>query len=348
MVARRDGRIAVYGATGHTGRFVVAELLRRGFAPVAVARDDAKLAASGLREQGIVCRTASIDEPDALDSAFAGAAAVINCAGPFLDTAEAVAAAAVRARIHYLDVTAEQPSALATFDRFGDAAREAGVAVVPAMGFYGGLSDLLVTAAAGGWETLDQVRLGVALDSWHPTAGTRLTGERNTAPRLRIAEGQLAPIPQPPRASTWDFAEPFGRQDVVELSFSEVALIARHLRIADLRCFINQGPLRDLRDPATPPPRAADERGRSPQTFLVEAIVGAGADSRRAVARGIDIYAVTAPLICEAVDRILRGGVRQGGAFAPGALFDADDFLRALSPHQLTFAPARCLAAAVG
>jgi NAD(P)-dependent dehydrogenase (short-subunit alcohol dehydrogenase family) len=28
--------VAVYGATGHTGRFVVAELLRRGFVPVAV------------------------------------------------------------------------------------------------------------------------------------------------------------------------------------------------------------------------------------------------------------------------------------------------------------------------
>jgi short subunit dehydrogenase-like uncharacterized protein len=157
-------RIAVYGATGHTGRFVVAELLERGFAPVAVARDAGKLAVAGFREQGIVTRAASIDEPAALDSAFAGAAAVINCAGPFLDTAEAVAAAALRrARIHYLDVTAEQPSALATFDRFDGPARDAGVAVVPAMGFYGGLSDLLVTAAASGWEALDEAQISVAL-----------------------------------------------------------------------------------------------------------------------------------------------------------------------------------------
>jgi short subunit dehydrogenase-like uncharacterized protein len=190
-------RIAVYGATGHTGRFVVAELLRRGFAPVAVARDDGRVAVSGLREQGVSTRAASIGEPAALDSAFAGAAAVINCAGPFLDTAAAVAAAALRARIHYLDITAEQPSALATFDRFGDAARDAGVAVVPAMGFYGGLADLLVTAAASGWDALDEVRIGVALDSWHPTVGTRITGQRNTARRLIVVDGQLAPLPQP-------------------------------------------------------------------------------------------------------------------------------------------------------
>lgn len=339
-------RIAVYGATGHTGCFVVAELLRRGFAPVAVARDDAKLAVSGFREQGIVTRAASIGEPTALDSAFAGAAAVINCAGPFLDTADAVAAAALRARIHYLDVTAEQPSALATFDRFGDAARKAGVAVVPAMGFYGGLGDLMSTAAASGWDVPDEVRVGVALDSWHPTLGTRITGQRNTARRLIITDGQLAPVPQPAPESTWDFPEPFGRQDVVELPFSEVPLIARHLRVANLRCFINQGPLRDLRDPTTPPPRAADERGRSPQRFLVEAIVRVGRDRRRAVALGTDIYAVTAPLVCEAVDRILDGAVRHGGAFAPGELFDADDFLRRLSPQQLTFEPASRLASA--
>jgi hypothetical protein len=303
-------RVAVYGATGHTGR-------------------------------------ASIDEPAALDYAFAGAAAVINCAGPFLDTAEAVAAAALRARIHYLDITAEQSSALATFDRFGDAARDAGVAVVPAVGFYGGLSDLLVTAAASGWDAPDEGRISVALDTWHPTVGTRITGQRNTARRLIISDGRLAPAPQPAPESTWDFPEPFGRQDVVQLSFSAVVVIAKHLRIAHLRCFINRGPLRDLRDPMTPPPSPVDEGGRSPQTFLVEAIVRAGSHSRRAVASGVDIYAVTAPLVCEAVERILGGAVRQGGAFAPGELFDADEFLRTLSPHHLTFEPASSLGGAV-
>ena len=36
-------RIAVYGAYGHTGRFVVTELLRRGFVPVACGRDATRL-----------------------------------------------------------------------------------------------------------------------------------------------------------------------------------------------------------------------------------------------------------------------------------------------------------------
>ncbi|HWG66464.1 MAG TPA: saccharopine dehydrogenase NADP-binding domain-containing protein, partial [Rhodanobacteraceae bacterium] len=99
--------IAVYGAYGHTGRFVLDELRRRGFTAVACGRDVAR-----LREltaaTGIETRVASVDDPATLDAAFADVVAVLHCAGPFLDTAAPVLDAALRARIHYLDVAAEQ------------------------------------------------------------------------------------------------------------------------------------------------------------------------------------------------------------------------------------------------
>ena len=329
--------IAVFGASGHTGRVVVAQLLRRGFAPIAIGRDSAKMAASGLLESGVEIRTVSIDDPASLDGSLAGAAAVINCAGPFLDTADAVAAAALRARIHYLDVTAEQTSAQATFDRFGDAAAETGVVVIPAMGFYGGFADLLATAAMGNWNSADEIRLSIALDSWRPTQGTRITGQRNTATRLVIEGGKFVPLAQPASQTSWDFPEPFGRQDVSELPFSEVPVIARHLRVARLHSHLNNAPLRDLRDSTTPPPIADDERGRSAQTFLVDVVVRNGNKIRRATAQGTDIYAFTAPLVVEAVERILDGRARGSGAFAPGETFDSTDFLHALAPEYLTF-----------
>ena len=222
--------IAVFGASGHTGRFMVAQLLSRGFVPIAIGRDSAKMTAAGFQEGDVQIRTASIDDPASLDRSLAGAAAVINCAGPFLDTADAVAAAALRARIHYLDVTAEQPSAHAIFDRFGAAATEAGVVFIPAMGFYGGFADLLATAVMDNWDSADEIRLGIALDSWRPTQGTRITGQRNTARRLVIEDGKLVPLAQPAPQTFWDFPEPFGRQDVSEVPFSEVSVIGRHLR----------------------------------------------------------------------------------------------------------------------
>ena len=325
------------GAAGHTGRFVVVELLRRGLTPIAVARDTNRLRAMGFTEQGVDCREASIDDADALDRALAGAAAVINCAGPFLDTADAAARAALRAGAHYLDLTAEQASVQATFDHFEATAREAGVIVIPAMGFFGGFADLLVAAAMDDWDVADDIRIRIALDSWLPTQGTRKTGARNTARRLVVASGRLAPAPQPPAETMWDFPAPFGRQTLVELPFSEVPLIARRLRTSELHTYLNALALRDIRDPSTPAPQPADEIGRSAQRFAVEATVRRSGASRRILAQGRDIYAVSAPLVCEAVERVLSGDIRDIGAQAPGAVFDAPGFLRALAPDHLTF-----------
>jgi short subunit dehydrogenase-like uncharacterized protein len=135
--------VTVFGAYGHTGRFVVSELRRRGFTPILSGRDAAKLKEAGNAHPGSEVRVASVDDPASLDRALSGAVAVINCAGPFIDTAGPVIDAALRASIHYLDVAAEQAAVLAVFERFASAARDAGVVVIPAMAFYGGLGDLL-------------------------------------------------------------------------------------------------------------------------------------------------------------------------------------------------------------
>ncbi|MDB5360403.1 MAG: saccharopine dehydrogenase [Rhodospirillales bacterium] len=327
--------VAVYGAAGHTGRFVVRELLRRGFAVIAIGRDEAKLAAADF-PVGVRREVAALEDPASTARALAGAAAVINCAGPFLDTAEPLVRAALQARIPYLDVTAEQASAQAIFERYAAPAEAAGVAIIPAMGFYGGLSDLLATAAMGDWARADEARIGIALDSWRPTEGTRVTGRRNTARRVTISEGKLQPLADPPPNAVWLFAEPFGAQEMVELPFTEAILIGRHLQVSELHTYLNTAPLGDLRDAATPPPVAADASGRSAQTFLVEVEVRQGSTVRRATVRGRDIYAITAPLVVEAVGRVLNNATGQGGVFAPGALFDAEDFLAALAPDVLS------------
>jgi short subunit dehydrogenase-like uncharacterized protein len=321
-------RVAVFGASGHTGRFVVEELLRRGLAPVAVGRRLEALQTAFA--DGVEIRTATVEDVAALDRAFAGVAAVINCAGPFLDTAEAVASAALRAGAHYIDVSAEQPSAQMVFDLFDEPARAAGLVALPAMGFYGGLADLLATAALGDWSEVDDVQIGIGLDRWWPTEGTRVTGARNTAPRQVIASGRLSPLTSPAPQTIWAFPEPFGAQAMVEVPFSEVVVIARHLKTAKLDTFLSETALKDVRDAATPPPEASDDSGLSAQKFVVEAVVRRGGQTRRAIATGRDIYGFTAPLVCEAVQRLLASDGEVAGALAPGQVFDAESFLRAL------------------
>jgi len=328
--------VSVFGAYGRTGRFVVSELCKREWTQILCGRDTAKLKAVGDAHPGSEVRVATVDDPASLDRAISGAAAIINCAGPFIDTAVPVIEAALRSGIHYLDVAAEQAAVLAVFERFASAAQDAGVVVAPAMGFYGGLGDLLATAAMGEWDAVDEICIAIALDSWKPTRGTRLTGQRNPGRHFIFSNNKLERA-DPPPARKWNFPAPFGEQDVVGLSLSETITISRHLQTPEIRAYINLAPITDIRDPNTPAPTAADESGRSSQIFVMEAIARRGSAERRAMVRGRDIYAITAPIVVEATHRVVNGLARRTGVVAAGEAFAAQAFLTSLSPTHLSF-----------
>jgi hypothetical protein len=306
-------RVAVPGAGGHTGGFVVAELQRRGLTPVPCSR------------------------ATNLDLALQDADAVINCAGPFAATAAPVIEAAIRAGIPYLDVTAEIEVVTDTFASYA----AAGIPIVPAAAFYGGLSDLLATAAMGDWPAADQLTIAYALSSWRPTPGTRATGSvsaerRNgrriayTGRRLQFREGEQ------PRTQ-WTFPAPIGTRPVIgEVTMADSATIPTHLDVPEIATYMSANALDDLSAADPSGPVAVDERGRSAQTFLVEVVARSGAAERRAVASGQDIYAVTAPLVVEAACRILTGEGDTAGVASLGARFQAAGFLSSLSPQHLT------------
>ncbi|GAA3024376.1 hypothetical protein GCM10020229_39580 [Kitasatospora albolonga] len=230
-------KVAVFGGYGHTGRFVVAELLRRGYLPVPSGRN-----AEALEElagaHGLEARVASADDPASLDRALAGTVAVVNCAGPFATTTGPVIEAALRAGIPYLDVAAELEANLDTFAHFSDRAREAGTLVVPAMAFFGGLGDLLVTAAMGDWTEADEAHIAYGLNHWHPTAGTRRAGavsrERRGAVRLRFSGGRWERRTDAPPTLDWDFPQPFGPRSVIgEFTMADVVTVPQHLAIPE-------------------------------------------------------------------------------------------------------------------
>ena len=325
--------MTVYGAYGHTGRFVVAELVDRGFVPVVAGRDPDKLGVF----PGLDARPASVDDPASLDRALAGADAVINCAGPFAATAGPVIEAALRAGIPYVDVAAEIEANVDTFRRsFG----ASGPLVVPAMAFFGGLGDLLVTAAMGDWTEADEVQVAYGLDSWHPTAGTRAAGrvsrDRRAGRRVRYSGGNLEyrddALPAP---LEWTFPEPIGSRKVIaEFSMADIVTVPSHLSVPSVRTYMTVEAARDIASPDTPAPPAA---GPSEQRFVVDVVVHRNGRKRRAVAHGRDIYAVSAPLAVLAVERILDGrALAFGGVASAGAAFDAREFLDVLAPAVVT------------
>ena len=70
-------KIAVLGATGRTGRPLVATLLDRGHEVTALVRDPSKVAGSG-----ITVVAGSSTDPDAMTALVAGADAVVSALGP--------------------------------------------------------------------------------------------------------------------------------------------------------------------------------------------------------------------------------------------------------------------------
>ena len=296
-------KIAVYGASGHTGRFVVAELEKRGHTPLPFGRAQA-----------------TADNPTALDQALSGADAVINTAGPFATTALPLIAAAERAGIPYVDVAAEIEANTDTF------ARGASIPAVPAMAFFGGLADLLITAAMAGWTTADEAHIAYGLSGWQPTAGTITAGQvsrdRRDNHRVRFRDGELQyhhDTPRPPQK--WEF--PDGeRQVIAEFSMADIVTVPSHLKIPSVTSYMSTEAATGL--------QAAEAR-QEPETFEVDVRVRRGNEERRLTASGKDIYAVSAPLAVEAAERLLTNRYNITGVASAGAMFDAPDFLTALS-----------------
>jgi short subunit dehydrogenase-like uncharacterized protein len=70
-----NNQVTVYGAYGHTGRFVVSELRKRGLRPVLSGRSEEKLSALREAHPTLDMRVATVDDSSSLSAAVSGSAA---------------------------------------------------------------------------------------------------------------------------------------------------------------------------------------------------------------------------------------------------------------------------------
>jgi hypothetical protein len=188
------------------------------------------------------------------------------------------------------------------------------------------------------------VHVAYGLSSWHPTAGTLAAGTvsdgRRGGRRVRFTGGRLEYHDDSRPTLQWPFPEPLGSQQVIgEFTMADVVTVPSHLAVPEVQTYMTATAAADLAAPTASAPTAVDDRGRSAQTFVVDVLVRSGGTERRLTASGQDIYAISAPLAVEAVDRILTGRTLTTGVVSAGAAFDAPDFLRALSRYLAVSLP---------
>jgi short subunit dehydrogenase-like uncharacterized protein len=123
----------LYGANGYTGELIAREAARRGLHPVLAGRNAASIEPLG-RELKLETRVFPLDDPLRTARELSGFAAVLHCAGPFVQTSAPMVRACLAAGASYLDITGE----IAVFEsifRVHDEAKRRGVALIPGVGF---------------------------------------------------------------------------------------------------------------------------------------------------------------------------------------------------------------------
>ncbi len=354
-----NGSIAVYGATGFTGKLVAHELRRRGLDCVLAGRDAAKLAR--LSEQlggGVPTHAVELDDRDGLRHLLGDCDVVIDCAGPFMRWGEPVARAAVETGTHYVDTTGEQNYIELLHRRFGDAARAAEVAVIPAAGFDYLPSDLIATLTADGLGPLRELTIAYATSGVRPTRGTTRTVLEQARDGGSVYEGgDWRPAPLRVRRARFRFPDPVGWQPVTRYPSGEIAMVPRHIETERLNTVMTVetlagdrrlAPLVPLLMPAfalalrTPLAgllhagvdrlrEGPNEAQRAAESFTVVAIAEAADGRRRSgVVRGGDVYGTTARAIVESAVRMTAPDFSARGVLAPGEAFDAASFLDAI------------------
>lgn len=124
--------LMIYGAAGYTGRMAAAHATAMGLHVILAGRDEAPLRALAA-ELGGTHRVFSLDDAATIDAGLENVAVLLNCAGPYMRTAEPLMRAALRSGVHYLDIAAELDS-YQLAEALDAEAKAAGVMLLPGSG----------------------------------------------------------------------------------------------------------------------------------------------------------------------------------------------------------------------
>ncbi|WP_269077683.1 saccharopine dehydrogenase family protein [Siccibacter colletis] len=320
----------IYGATGYTGAMIARHAQEAGLTIIIAGRDREKLAAMAS-ELKVAFRAFSLNDPDTIDGALEDIDVLINCAGPFMHTARPLMSAAIRQKVHYLDVAAELDS-YQLAEIFDDAAVAAGVMLLPGCGGSVAMLGCLAAHAAG--EIKNPVRISLAL---HVTGamsrGSAVSASENLSTECLLRRSGQLMQRESTELQNFDFGK--GPQACFPVTLPDVITIWKATAIPDIETFVYvsgdgfpQGDLADLPDGPT-----AQEREASRYQAVAE-VENADGDTLRMLLDTVNGYSFTALAAAEAGRRVLAGEYLPGFQ-TPAALF-GKQFAETIADTRIT------------
>ena len=211
-------KFMIYGATGYTGKLVARTAKALGMNPILAARNEARLK-SVAGQHGFDYRAFDLSDTPKLTEALAEVDVVLHIAGPFSATSKPMLDACMATGTHYLDITGEIDVFEACAAR-DEEAREAGIMVMPGVGFDVVPSDCL--AAHMKARMPDAVDLVLSISGLGAMSrGTAKTGVESIGQGTRVRrDGRIVALKTPPRAEL-DFGE--GLKSTIAVGWGDVA-----------------------------------------------------------------------------------------------------------------------------
>ncbi|MFQ5568951.1 MAG: saccharopine dehydrogenase family protein [Rhodothermales bacterium] len=227
----------LYGATGYTGTLIAEMAVECGVRPILAGRNEEKLAPLASR-LNLQYQAFLLEDRASLDAALGEVPLVLHCAGPFIRTARPMVEACLRMGTHYLDVTGEVEvfEQLAALD---SQAREAGVMVMPGVGFDVVTSDCLAVYLKNQLPAATSLEMAIMLIGpiSHGTATTMVENIGNGG-AVRKA-GQLIRVPAGWKTREVDFGR--GMVEVVSVPWGDIATAYRSTGIPNIVVYAAMG-----------------------------------------------------------------------------------------------------------
>ncbi len=346
-------RLMIYGATGYTGKLVAAEAVRHGLDVVLAGRNAKKLKAVAER-LGCRAQAVALEDGDGLRDALKEITAVLHIAGPFSHTAAPMVEACLATRTHYLDVTGEI-DVFEAIARRGPEAKEAGVVLLPGVGFDVVPSDCLAAYTAARVEEPSSLRIAIAGVDGAASRGTMKSAIEGLGDGLRVREsGIISKRPAGSLERHFDFgagparafAVPWGDVSTafystgvpqIEVYFVLSGRAATALKLGRYAAPISRWPSvqQFLKRRVDRMPEGPDKKARNAtRCLLLAEVEGPGEQFARTLLETPSGYALTPITAIESAVRVMAG-VAAPGYHTPATAL-GPDFILELADCQRT------------
>jgi short subunit dehydrogenase-like uncharacterized protein len=311
-------KLMIYGAAGYTGRMVSSNAQEHGLDFVLAGRPQSERKLAALtNELGVEYRLVAVDEIAGNPSVLNDIQVLLNCAGPFLWTAEPLMRACIAAGVHYLDIAAELDS-YRLAEELHDEAKAAGVMLLPGSGGSVAMLGSLASHAAKRMKT--PVKLSIALHvAGGFSRGSAVSASENvTTGTLQRVDGMLV---ERSAEEMRDFDFGNGPATSFPVTLPDLITIWHATGIHNIETFVHvtEGTFPEGDLAAMPDGPTVEQREASRYHAVVE-VTGADGSVIRSVLDTVNGYTFTTIAAAEAARRVLAGEAVPGFQ-TPAGLF---------------------------